>query len=80
MNKIEVLTTVTVSVLIGISIGLTLYKLETKLSWKQVILIKFKVLVMIPIINMISKRITSKKRSLGRLYEIRNKLNDKLLN
>lgn len=80
MDNSQVLVTVLTSVLTGMSIELILYKIQTKLTWKQVIAIKYKVLIIAPMLNLVSKRIAKKRKSLGRLCEIRNRLNEKLMN
>lgn len=59
-------------------LGLLSSKLNSNLSWKQLLLIKYKVMIVIPLVNVISNCITKKKTSLGMLYKIRNKLMDKL--
>lgn len=69
----------TTSILLGIFLGLIISKLKTKLSWKQMLLIKYKVMIVAPLINLISNHIVKKKKSIGRLYKIKNKLIDKFI-
>ena len=74
MDSSIVFITTVICVLVAIFLGLLISKIDLKLSWKQVIIIKYKVLIIAPLINTISNCITRKKQSLGKLYKIRNKL------
>ncbi|CAI3207759.1 hypothetical protein [Clostridium neonatale] len=78
MNSLTVWIITMLSALLGIFLGLLISKINSKLSWKQVLSIKYKVMIVAPLINIISNRIIKKKKSLGILYKIRNKLMDKL--
>lgn len=78
MNSLTVWIITMLSVVLGIFLGLLISKINSKLSWKQVLSIKYKVMIVAPLINIISNRIIKKNKSLGILYKIRNKLMDKL--
>ena len=78
MNSLTVFI-ITISVtLLGIFLGLLVSRIESKLSWKQVLIIKYKVLILAPILNIISNKIKRKRVSLDKLYRIQNKLNNEL--
>ena len=62
--------------LINIFLGLLIYKIENKLSSNQVILLKFRVLFILPIISIFSQRIRRNKKTLNKMYRYRNRLTD----
>lgn len=74
MNNLIVYSIAIACILIVIFLGLLISKINSKLSWKQVILIKYKVMIVVPLINIISNCIVKNKELLDKLYEFRNKL------
>lgn len=70
--------TILIPIIIGIGLGLIISKIETKLPWKELLIIKYKVLVLAPILRFICSNILRKKRKLDKLYKLRNKLQEKI--
>lgn len=70
--------TIIIPVIIGIGLGLIISKIETKLPWKELLIIKYKVLILVPILRFVCNNILRKKRRLGKLYKFRNKLQEKI--
>lgn len=62
------------SVILGIGLGLIISKHDTKLTWKQLLRLKYEMLILMPILKLIYKRIRKEKIKLGKLYKLRNKL------
>lgn len=76
-NVIEVIEISFVVIIVGVILGLVISKIETKLQWKQLLILKYEVLILAPILRFIYKRIVNMKKRLGALYKIRNKVQDK---
>lgn len=76
-NAIEVIEISFIVIIGGVILGLVISKIEMKLQWKQLLILKYEVLILAPILRFIYKRIRSMKKRLGRLYKIRNKIQDK---
>lgn len=70
--------TILIPIIIGIGLGLIISKIETNLPWKELLIIKYKVLVLAPILRFVCGSILRKKRRLGKLYKLRNRLQEKI--
>ena len=69
--SVEVATTICI---LCIALGLVLSKIQTKLGWREIIILEYKNLILTPILKIISNRISKKQASLNKLYKFRNKL------
>lgn len=63
---------------IFISIGLIISKIRTGLSWIQLLKLKCEILILAPILRLIDNSIRRRKVKIGRLYKIKNKLEQKI--
>lgn len=64
--------------IVFIGIGLIISKIRTGLSWSLLLKLKYEILILTPILRLIDNSIRRKKVKIGRLYKIKNKLEQKL--
>lgn len=65
-------------IIAGATLGLIISKIETKLSWKQLLQIKYESLILVPILKLVDKNIKKVKLKLSKLYKIRSKIRNKI--